>query len=57
MNNYNSYIIANFMVFYMKYLINLFILFPYILHLFQLFDVGVSAPSKHTLNEEIDAVF
>ena len=49
--------IANFIAFCMKYLINLFILLPHILHLFQLFDVGVFAPLKCALIEETDAVF
>ena len=40
-DGYNSYMIANFIVFCMEYLINLFILFPHILHLFQLLDVNV----------------
>ena len=48
---------ANFIVFCMEYLINLFILFPHISHLFQLFDVSVFALLKHVLIEKIDAVF
>ena len=48
---------VNFIAFCMKYLIDLFILFPHILHLFQLLDVGVFAPLKCTLVEEIDIVF
>ena len=49
--------IVNFIAFYMEYLINLFILFPYILHLFQSFDVSIFVPLKHTLTEETNAVF
>ena len=57
MDNHSSYMIANFIAFCMEYLINLLILFPHILHLFQLFDVGVFALLKHVLIEEIDVVF
>ena len=48
---------ANFIAFCMEYLIDLFILFLYILHLFQLLDINVFAPLKRTLTEETDAVF
>ena len=48
---------ANFIAFYMEYLIDLFILFPHILHLLQPLDVDVFAPLKHTLIEETDAIF
>ena len=41
----------------MEYLINLFILLPYILYLFQPFNINIFAPLKHTLIEEIDAIF
>ena len=41
----------------MKYLINLFILFPHTLHLFQLLDINIFILLKHTLIEETDAVF
>ena len=41
----------------MEYLIDLFILFPHILHLLQLFDVGVFALLKHVLIEKIDVFF
>ena len=57
MNNYNNYIIANFIAFYMKYLIDLFILFLYILHFLQLFDINIFAPLKCVLIEKINAVF
>ena len=57
MDGYSSYMIANFIAFCMEYLIDLFILFLHILHLFQLFDVGVFAPLKCILVEEIDVVF
>ena len=57
MNSYNNYIIANFIVFYMEYLIDLFILLPHILHLFQLFDVSVFALLKGTLIEKTNAIF
>ena len=48
---------ANFIAFCMEYLIDLFILFPHILHLFQPLNVSVFALLKCTLVEEIDAVF
>ena len=57
MDSYSSYMIANFIVFCMEYLIDLFILFLYILHLFQLLDVGVFVLLKYILIEETDAVF
>ena len=57
MDSYNSYMTANFIVFYMKYLINLFILPLHILHLFQLFDVSIFVLLKRALIEEIDVVF
>ena len=56
MDGYNSYMIVNFIVFCMKYLIVLFILFLFISLLFQLFDVGVFAPLKYVLVEEIDII-
>ena len=57
MDGHNSYIIVNFIVFCMKYLIDLFILFLHILHLFQLFNVNVFAPLKCALAEKIDTIF
>ena len=57
MNNYNNYITANFIAFCMEYLIDLFILFLHISHLFQLFDVGVFVLLKCVLIEKIDIVF
>ena len=57
MDGYSSYMIANFIAFCMEYLINLFILFPHILHLFQLFDVSVFVLLKCALVEETDVVF
>ena len=57
MDSYNSYIIANFIAFCIKYLIDLFILFPHILHLLQPFDIDVFALLKCTLAEKTDAVF
>ena len=57
MDAYNSHIIVNFIVFCMKYLIHLFILFPHILHLFQLLDVNVFALLKHALTKKTDTVF
>ena len=56
MDSYNNYITANFIAFYMEYLINLFILFLYILHLFQPFDVNVFVLLKHILIEEFDVI-
>ena len=57
MDDYNSHMIVNFIVFYMKYLIYLFILFLHILHLLQLFDVNVFVLLKHVLAEEINIIF
>ena len=57
MNNYNSYIIVNFIAFCMEYLIHLFILFLHILHLFQLFDVNVFVLLKCVLIKKLDAIF
>ena len=48
---------ANFIAFYMEYLINLFILLPHTSHLFQLLDVNIFALLKHTLTKKINAVF
>ena len=56
-NNYNSHMIANFIVFCMEYLINLFILFPHISYLFQLFDIIVFALLKHALIKKTDIIF
>ena len=49
--------IVNFIAFCMEYLIDLFILFPHILHLLQLLDVSVFVLLKHALVEKIDAIF
>ena len=57
MDGYNSHMTTNFIAFCIKYLIDLFILLPHILHLFQLFNVNVFALLKYTLIEKIDAVF
>ena len=57
MDGHSNHITANFIAFCIEYLINLFILFPHILHFFQPFDVGVFAPLKHTLAEKTDAIF
>ena len=57
MDDYNNYMIVNFIAFYMKYLIYLFILFLHILYLFQLFDVNIFASLKHVLIEKIDVIF
>ena len=57
MDNHNSHMTANFIAFYMEYLIALFILPPHISHLLQLLDVGVFVPLKRALAEEIDVVF
>ena len=48
---------ANFIAFCMEYLIDLFVLFPYTLHLLQLLDVNVFVLLKHTLIEKIDVIF
>ena len=57
MDGYNSYMIIDFIAFCIKHLIDLFILFLHILHLFQPFDVDVFALLKCTLVEKIDAIF
>ena len=57
MDNYNSYIIVNFIAVCMEYLIDLFILFLHILHLFQLFDLSIFVPLKCALIEKINAIF
>ena len=49
--------IVNFIAFYMKYLINLFILFLHILHLFQPLNVNIFVPLKCILAEEINIIF
>ena len=54
MDNYSSHITTNFIIFCMEYLIDLLILFLYTLHLFQLLDIGVFAPLKHTLIKKTD---
>ena len=57
MNGYNSYMTVNFIAFCMKYLIDLFILFLHILHLFQPLDVNIFAPLKCILVKKIDTIF
>ena len=57
MDDYNSHMTANFIAFYMKYLINLFILLPYTLHLFQLFDINIFVLLKHALIKKTDTIF
>ena len=47
---------TNFIVFCMEYLINLFILFLHILHLFQPLDVNVFIPLKHALTEKTNTI-
>ena len=48
---------VNFIVFCMEYLIDLFILFLHIFHLFQLLDANVFVLSKCVLIEKINMVF
>ena len=55
MDSYGSYIVIY--CFFMEYLIDLFILFLYILHLFQLFDVSVFISLKCILIEKINVIF
>ena len=57
MDSHSSHIIANFIAFCMEYLINLFILFLHILHLFQPLDISIFVLLKHILIKKIDAVF
>ena len=57
MNSYSSYIIVNFIAFCIKYLINLFILFPHILYLFQLFDINVFILLKYILIKKTNTIF
>ena len=56
-NSHNNHIIVAFIVFRAKYLINLFILFPHISHLFQLFEVSIFAPLEYTLAEKTNTIF
>ena len=56
MDGYNSYITANFIVFCMEHLIDLFILFLHISHLLQLLDVDMFLLLKYTLVDEIDTI-
>ena len=56
-NGHNSYIITNFIAFCMEYLIDLFFLFLYIWHLFQLLNVSVLTLLKCILITKIDAIF
>ena len=56
MDSHNSHMIANFIVFCMEHLIDLFILFPHTSHLFQLLDVGMFSLLKHTLVDEINII-
>ena len=57
MNGHNNYITANFIAFCIKYFTDLFILFLYILPLFQLLDVNIFASLKYNLTEKPNAVF
>ena len=56
MNSHNSHMIVNFIAFCMEYLIDLFILFLYILHLFQLLDVNIFLLLKCVLVDEINII-
>ena len=57
MDSHNSHMIVNFIAYYMKHMINLFILFWYTSHFFQSFDVNVFVFLKHVLIEKINAIF
>ena len=57
MDGHNNHITANFIAYCMKDAIDLLILLPHTSHLLQLFDVGVFAPFKCALTEEIDKLF
>ena len=57
MDNHNSYMIANFIAFHLRYLIGWFILCLFISHLFQFFDVDVFMLLKHVLIETNEAIF
>ena len=56
MNGHSSHMTANFIAHCMKHAIDLLILPPHTSHLLQPLDVGVFAPFKRALAEEIDAV-
>ena len=47
---------ANFIIFCMEYLIDLFILPLYTSHLFQPLDIGMFIPLKYTLVEKTDII-
>ena len=56
MDGHSSHITANVITFCMQNIINLFIMPPHYLHLFQFLDVGIFVSLKHTLNKKIDAI-
>ena len=56
MDGHSSHITANVIAFCMQNIINLFIMLPHYLHLFQFLDVDVFVPLKHVLNKKTDAV-
>ena len=55
-NSYSSHITANVIAFYMQNIINLFIMPPHCLHLFQFLNVNVFASLKYILNKETNAI-
>ena len=55
MDGHSSYVIANVIAFCIQNVIDLFIMLLHCSHLFQLLDVDVFAPLKHTLNKETNA--
>ena len=55
MDGHSSHVTANVIAFCMQNVINLFIMPPHCLHLFQLLDVGVFALLKCALSKETDA--
>ena len=57
MDGHNSHMIVNFIVYYMKHVIDSFILFLHTLYLFQLFNVSMFVFLKYILAKETDAVF
>ena len=56
MDSHLSHIIVNIIAFCIQNVINLFIMPPHYLHLFQFLDVDVFAPLKYVLNKETNAI-
>ena len=57
MDGHNNFMIVNLIVYCMKHVIDLFILFLHTSYLLQPFNVGVFVPLKCALIEKTNAVF